>query len=96
MPSTTSRVLKIGLSSKELSLIDLSTLARWTIRPRLMSVPGVANVAIWGLRDRELQILVDPVEMRAAGFRLITTGTDRSILEAGVKDLKAKMKLARG
>jgi len=37
-----------------------------------------------------------PVEMRDAGFRLITMGSDRSILEAGVKDLKAKHKLAVG
>ena len=46
--SATSRAMKIGLSSPKLSLIELSTLARWTIRPRLMAVPGVANVAIWG------------------------------------------------
>jgi 4-hydroxy-2-oxoheptanedioate aldolase len=37
-----------------------------------------------------------PVEMRDAGFRLITMATDRSMIEAGVKELKAKMKLARG
>ena len=36
----------VGLSSRELSPIDLSVLARWTIRPRLMGVSGVANVAI--------------------------------------------------
>jgi CzcA family heavy metal efflux pump len=58
--SSTSRVLKIGLSSKRLSQMELTTLARWTIRPRLMAIPGVANVAIWGERDRQLQVLVDP------------------------------------
>ena len=42
--------MKIGLSSDKMSLIDLSMLARWTIRTRLMDVPGVANVAIWGER----------------------------------------------
>ncbi len=46
--SATSRVLKIGLSSATLSQMDMTTLARWTIRPRLMAVPGVANVAILG------------------------------------------------
>ena len=46
--SSTSRVLKIGLSSEKLSQMDLTILARWTIRPRLMAVSGVANVAIWG------------------------------------------------
>jgi len=62
--SSTSRVLKIGLSSKRLSQIELTTLARWTIRPRLMAIPGVANVAIWGQRDRQLQVLVDPERLR--------------------------------
>jgi len=58
--SSTSRVMMIGLSSKNLSLIEMSVLARWTIRPHLMGVPGVANVAIWGQRQRQLQVQVDP------------------------------------
>lgn len=62
--SSTSRALKIALWSKRLSQVELTTLARWTIRPRLMAVPGVANVAIWGQRDRQLQILVDPDRLR--------------------------------
>ncbi|TWT42042.1 Cobalt-zinc-cadmium resistance protein CzcA [Phycisphaerae bacterium RAS1] len=62
--SSTSRVLKIGLSSKSLDQMDLTMLARWTIRPRLMAVPGVANVAIWGQRDRQFQVLVDPEQLR--------------------------------
>ncbi|VVT07538.1 Acriflavin resistance protein [Sphingomonas aurantiaca] len=68
--SSTSRAMKIGISSKKLDQMQLSELARWTIRPRLMAVPGVANVAIWGLRDRQLQILVDPDRLRAAGVTL--------------------------
>jgi len=58
--SSTSRMLKIGVSSKTLSQMEMTTLAKWTIRPRLMAVPGVANVAIWGQRDRQIQVLVDP------------------------------------
>lgn len=58
--SSSSRVLIVGLSSKDLSLIKMSELARWTIVPRVMGVPGVANVAIWGQRDRQLQVQVDP------------------------------------
>ncbi|MGB5893359.1 MAG: efflux RND transporter permease subunit, partial [Ignavibacteriaceae bacterium] len=65
--SSTSRVLKIGLSSEELSLIDISVLARWTIVPRLMGVPGVANVSIWGQRKRQLQVLVDPEKIEQKG-----------------------------
>src|SRR5512143_796804 len=52
--SATSRVIIVGLSTKTLSLIQMGVLARWTIGPRLMAVPGVANVALWGLRDRQL------------------------------------------
>ncbi|HXG43649.1 MAG TPA: efflux RND transporter permease subunit [Gemmatimonadales bacterium] len=68
--SSTSRTLKIGLSSATLSQVELTTLAKWTIRPRLMAVPGVANVAIWGQRDRQLQVLVDPDRLRAHAVSL--------------------------
>jgi CzcA family heavy metal efflux pump len=63
--SSTSRALKIGISSKKLDQIQMTTLARWTIRPRLMAIPGVANVAIWGQRDRQLQVLIDPDRLAA-------------------------------
>jgi CzcA family heavy metal efflux pump len=68
--SSTSRLVMIGLSSRELSLINLSVLAHWTIRPRLLAVPGVANVSIWGLRDRQLQVRVDPQRLRSNGVSL--------------------------
>jgi len=50
--SSTSRVMIVGLSSKDLSPIEMGVLARWNIKPRLMGVPGVANVAVWGQRER--------------------------------------------
>jgi CzcA family heavy metal efflux pump len=62
--SSASRVLMVSLASKDLSLIEMSVLARWTIRPRLMSVSGVANVSIFGQRERQLQVLVDPQRLR--------------------------------
>ena len=68
--SSMSRAMKIGVSSKTLSQMELTDLARWTIRPRLMAVPGVANVAIWGQRDRQLQVMVDPDRLRAEGVPL--------------------------
>src|SRR5947199_225630 len=73
--SSLSRVLKIGVSpkqgaAKKLSQRDMTTLALWTIRPRLMSVPGVANVSIWGQRDRQLQVLVHPDRLQANGVTL--------------------------
>jgi len=68
--SSASRFMIIGLSSKELSLIEMSVLVRWTIGPRLMGVPGVANVSTWGNRDQELQVLVNPEQLREAGVSL--------------------------
>ncbi len=70
--SSTSRVMKVGLSptSPEVSLIDVSVLARWTIQPYLMGVEGVANVSIWGQRKRQLQIQVDPIELHKNGVTL--------------------------
>jgi CzcA family heavy metal efflux pump len=68
--SSTSRVMMVGLSSKTVSPIQMSVLARWTIRPRLMGVPGVANVAIWGQRERQLQVQADPKRLHDAGVSL--------------------------
>ena len=68
--SSLSRVLKVGLTSTTLSPLELSDRAVWTVRPRLMAVPGVANVAIWGQRDTQFQVLVDPQRLRAAGVSL--------------------------
>lgn len=61
--SATSRVMKIGISSNSQSLQDLSMIAHWTIRMRLMEVPGVANVAIWGFRQKQMQVQVDPQKL---------------------------------
>lgn len=68
--SSLSRVLKIGLSSATLSQTEMSELALWTIRPRLMAVKGVANVAVWGQRDKQYQVLVDPARLAASGVAL--------------------------
>jgi CzcA family heavy metal efflux pump len=62
--SATSRVMKIGLSSKTLSTIDMSMISYWTIRARLLRVPGVANVAIWGERIQMLQVQADPERLQ--------------------------------
>ena len=68
--SSTSRLMKIGVSSDTLSQMEMTVLAKWTIRPRLMAISGVANVAIWGQRDRQFQVLVDPDRLRAHGVTL--------------------------
>ncbi len=63
--SSASRFIIVGMSSEEITPIQMSVLARWTVGPRLMGVPGVSNVAIWGQRDRQLQVLVEPERLRA-------------------------------
>jgi CzcA family heavy metal efflux pump len=84
--SSLSRVMKIGMSSSTLSQVELTTLAKWTVRPRLMSIPGVANVAIWGQRDRQIQVLVDPERLRASNVSLtdvIAASRDATSVTAG-------------
>jgi Cu/Ag efflux pump CusA len=62
--SSSSRLLMFSLASDEVTPIEKSVIARWTLQPRLLGVPGVANVAIWGFRDRQLQVQVDPRRLR--------------------------------
>lgn len=68
--SSMSRALKIGVTSPTLSRIELSDLVRWTLRPKLLAIPGVANVSVWGQRDRQLHVLADPDRLRAHGLTL--------------------------
>jgi Cu/Ag efflux pump CusA len=68
--SSAGRVMNIGLSSKSISLIDLSVQARWNIAPRLAGVPGVANVSIWGQRERQVQVHVDAKNLQNKGIKL--------------------------
>jgi CzcA family heavy metal efflux pump len=63
--SSTSRCMKVGLSSEKYDLMELSMIAYWTITYRLMQVPGVANVAIWGERWQMLTVQADQERMRA-------------------------------
>ncbi|MDE5957616.1 MAG: efflux RND transporter permease subunit, partial [Muribaculaceae bacterium] len=63
-------VLIIGLTSKETSMLDLRTIAEWTLRPRLLSVEGVAQVSVIGGEMKEYQIRLDPARMRHHGVTL--------------------------
>src|SRR5919112_1818988 len=83
--SSTSRVMKIGISSEELSQIDQSTIAYWKIRARLLRVPGVANVAIWGQQREMLHVQVDPERLHQHNLSLdhvLQTSSDA--LDAGL------------
>jgi len=68
--SSTSRILKVGMSSDVRSQMELTDLVRWVVCPALMAIPGVANVAIWGERDRRLEVRVDPDRLTANGIDL--------------------------
>ena len=68
--SSASRIMNIGLTSKTVSLIEMSVQARWTIVPRLVGLPGVANVSVWGHRDRQVQVQVDPARLKSKGVTL--------------------------
>lgn len=84
--SSTSRAMKIGITSPTLSQLELSELVRWVIRPRLLAVPGVANVAVWGLRDKQLQVLVDPQRLAASELTLesmVHATTEAAAIRAG-------------
>src|SRR5881409_897766 len=78
--SATSRAMKIGITSKEHSLMDLSMIAYWTIKFRLLQVPGVANVPIWGERIKLLAVLVDPEKLRTYDVSL--NDVEKSVGEA--------------
>lgn len=63
-------LLIVGLTADSTSMLDLRTIADWTIRPRLLSTGGVAQVAVIGGDLKEYQILVDPGKMKHYGISL--------------------------
>lgn len=77
--SSTSRILKIGMWSPTHSQIEISDLARWKVRPALLAIPGVANVAVWGERRRRIEVRADP-------DRLVANGVDLGRLTAVARE----------
>lgn len=63
-------LLIVGLTADSTSMLDLRTLADWTIRPRLLSTGGVAQVAVLGGDIKEYQILINPERMKHYGVTL--------------------------
>ncbi|MFM0732683.1 efflux RND transporter permease subunit [Paraburkholderia sediminicola] len=80
LTTTTSVVLTIGLTSKTRSLMDLYDVAQWTVRPQLLSVPGVADAIVFGGDTRQLQIQVDPARLMRYGLSIqdVTTAARAS------------------
>ena len=76
-------VLIVGLTADSTSMLDLRTLADWTIRPRLLSIGGVAQVSVLGGDIKEYQILIHPQKMKHFGVSLsdvlnATTGMNQN------------------
>jgi CzcA family heavy metal efflux pump len=65
LTSASSMMLIVGLTSEKRSLMDLRTFADWTLRPRLLGVPGVSKVVVFGGEVRQLQVQVRPERLLA-------------------------------
>lgn len=71
LTSSASTVLGIGLTSKQRSLMELRTLTDWTVRPHLLTVPGVAEVNVFGGDVQQWQIQADPARLRRYGLSIV-------------------------
>ncbi len=63
-------LLIVGMTSDKTSMLDLRTIADWTVRPRLLSTGGVAQVSVLGGDIKEFQVLFDPGKMKHYGVTL--------------------------
>ncbi len=70
LTSSTMDLLKFGLTSEKLSPMELRTFADWTVRPRLLSVPGVAATKVFGGEVRQMQIQVRPDRLLSFGISI--------------------------
>jgi CzcA family heavy metal efflux pump len=70
LTSSTMDLLKVGLVSDKLTPMQLRTFADWTLRPRMLSVPGVARCIVFGGEVREIQIQVLPEKLIAYGLAI--------------------------
>ncbi len=68
LTSSTSIVLAVGLTSASHSVMDLTTIAQWTVTPALLAVPGVAKSALFGSEVKELQVQFRPDRLAALGL----------------------------
>jgi CzcA family heavy metal efflux pump len=95
--SSTSRVMKIGFTSDTLSLIDLSNIAYWKIRTRLLRVPGVANAPIWGERLKQMQVHLDPQKLRDNHVSVVNVMDSTSeALHAGILQYRSAFNIGTG
>jgi CzcA family heavy metal efflux pump len=95
--SSTARTMKIGISSDELSVIDLSMITYWKIRERLLGVRGVANIAIWGEQIKMPQVRVDPKRLAEHGITVNDVlQTTSDTLDAGMMQYSNGSTIGKG
>ncbi|MEP7245767.1 MAG: efflux RND transporter permease subunit [Gammaproteobacteria bacterium] len=70
MTSSTMDLLKVGFTSRKLSGMELRTIVDWSVRPRVLAVPGVARAITYGGGRREIQVQVDPAKLAAFGVTM--------------------------
>ena len=70
LTGSTSLMLIAGLTSRRRSQMELRTFADWVLRPRLLGVPGVARVTVFGGDVREFQIQVEPAKLAQYGMSI--------------------------
>ncbi len=81
LSSSSATVLTIGLNSDRKSLMELRSLVDWTLVPRLLTVPGVADVNVFGGEIRQLQIQIIPTQLHQ--FNLSTSDIVQAVKQAG-------------
>jgi CzcA family heavy metal efflux pump len=95
--SSTARTMKIGISSTQHSVIDLSMITYWKIRERLLGVRGVANVAIWGEQIKMPQVRVDPKRLAEHGITVNDVlQTTSDTLDAGMMQFSNGSTIGKG
>lgn len=78
-------LLRISLTAEKTSLMDLRTLADWTLRPRLLAVAGVSQVTIFGGEQKQYQVIADPAKLKDYGVTLaeVMSAAQRANQNAG-------------
>jgi CzcA family heavy metal efflux pump len=95
--SSTSRILKIGLTSDTVSPLDMSAISYWKIRQRLTRVPGVAQVLIYGERLKQRHVQVNPRVLAEHGVSLNQVmETTANSLDAGVLAFEEAFTVGQG
>jgi hypothetical protein len=84
LTSSSSTVLVIGITSDSVAPMEQRTFVDWVLRPRLLAVPGVSKVAVFGGEVRQLQIQLDPERLRIHGVG-IAEATEAARRSTGVR-----------